>query len=350
MTAAALHNPMQLEKPIKLTVSYTHSCPLDCRHCYADCGNSRGQKELTAEQWRPFLDERIEDGTMAILFEGGEPLHRADFLGVLKGCSDRVISRVRTNGWLITGALAHELKQAGVGTVLVDFMGARAETHDWFAQRSGAFDRARKALDHLLAAGVATQALIILNRRNVGELQEFVELVHGHGVSTVGVLRLYPIGRAKHAWKELSLTLGQQMSALEALQLPPGVKLMQSWHPNNGNCCWQMAAVNAWGDSIGCSYLREYVNYGNVLQTDFMQTWQHPLYRELRAGKVEDSCGDCSSREGSHGGCRSTAFAFHGRWSAPDPYDITLNKGVDLRDLPQRVLQARPRPPDSSTA
>jgi radical SAM protein with 4Fe4S-binding SPASM domain len=136
------------------------------------------------------------------------------------------------------------------------------------------------------------------------------------------------------------------MAVLQGLRPPHGLKVMQSWHPNDGNCCWQMAAVNAWGDSIGCSYLREFVNYGNITETDFTSTWNHPLYRELRAGRVETSCGSCASREGSHGGCRSTAYAFHGRWSAPDPFDVDINHGVDLRDLPQWMLQARPRPPD----
>jgi radical SAM protein with 4Fe4S-binding SPASM domain len=146
------------------------------------------------------------------------------------------------------------------------------------------------------------------------------------------------------------MTLDEQMAVLAALRPPPGLRIMQSWHPNDGNCCWQMAAVGPTGRSIGCSYLRELVDYGNVREVPFEQTWDHPLYRALRAGGVEASCGSCADREGSHGGCRSTAFAFHGRWSAPDPFDSELNQGVDLRDLPQWMLQARPRPPDPTAA
>jgi radical SAM protein with 4Fe4S-binding SPASM domain len=114
---------------------------------------------------------------------------------------------------------------------------------------------------------------------------------------------------------------------------------MQSWHPRDGNCCWQNAAVSPTGDSIGCPYLREYVNYGNVLMTPFLDTWQHPLWTELRANEVEETCPECSATQGSHGGCRSTAFAFHGRFTAPDPYCIHTNRGVDLRALPQRLLR-----------
>lgn len=305
---------------------------------------------MTGAEWRQFLDGRLDAGVISILFEGGEPLAREDFLDVLAHCSPRALTRLRSNGWLVDDAMAKQLKAAGVGTVLVDFMGGRPETHDWFAQRAGAFDRSCAAVRRLVALQVPTQMLIILNRRNVGELPAFLALAHGLGVETVGILRLYPIGRAKHLWSEIALTLDEQMAALAALRPPEGMRIMQSWHPNDGNCCWQMAAVTPAGDSIGCSYLREFVNYGNVREVPFEETWDHPLYRRLRAGKVESSCGSCSGREGSHGGCRSTAYAFHGRWSAPDPFDIGLNEGVDLRDLPQWMLQARPRPPDPSSA
>lgn len=361
MTAAGAHaetradrdlyrNPMQLDTPVKLTVSYTATCPLDCRHCYADCGGDKGKPELTAAEWTEFLDERIDAGVVSILFEGGEPLERADFLEVLGHCSPRALTRVRTNGWLMTSALAAKLKAIGTGTVLVDFMGARPESHDWFARRSGAFERACDAVRHLVAADVPTQMLIILNRRNMGELPAFLALAGDLGVATVGILRLYPIGRAKHLWGELAMTLDEQMAVLKALRPPEGMKIMQSWHPNDGNCCWQMAAVDPVGESIGCSYLREFVRYGNVRDVSFEETWNHPLYRQLREGHVEGSCGSCSSREGSHGGCRSTAYAFYGRWSAPDPFDTELNQGVDLRDLPEWMLQACPRAPDKAPA
>jgi radical SAM protein with 4Fe4S-binding SPASM domain len=344
-----LRNPMQLDAPVKLTVSYTANCPLDCRHCYAGCGTARERPELTGQEWMELLDRRLDAGVISILFEGGEPLARPDFLEVLTRCSLRSLTRLRTNGWLVTEQMAERLRESGVGTVLVDFMGARAESHDWFTQRDGAFKRACAAVRSLVKAGVPTQMLIILNRRNMGDLADFLKLAGDLGVDTVGILRLYPIGRAKALWSELALTLDEQMAVLKALRPPEGMRLMQSWHPNNGNCCWQMAALTPVGDSVGCSYLREFVNYGNVRDVSFEQTWDHPLYRELRAGHVESSCGSCSSREGSHGGCRSTAYAFHGRWSAADPFDIDLNEGVDLRDLPQWMLQARPRPPDPTS-
>jgi radical SAM protein with 4Fe4S-binding SPASM domain len=343
-------NPFHLERPLKVTISYTHTCNQACRICYANCTPQRSEQELDGEAWRRVIDRCIADGVISIMFEGGEPLHRPDFLGVLAHCARRAMTKLRTNATLIDQAMASELKRIGLGTLLVDLWGARATTHDWLTDTEGSFERTCRGIGIAIAAGLPTTTLLILNRRNVNELQAYLELVHSMGIRRVGILRPYPLGRMRENWSELSLSLSEMMDALAALRPPAGLTVMQSWHPNDANCCWQMAAVNAYGDSIGCTYLREYVNFGNTVETPLAQTWEHPLYRELRSGHVEQSCGSCSASQNSHGGCRSTAFAFHGRWSAPDPFDSELNEGVDLRVLPSRSLPKDRRPADAAGA
>ena len=339
-------NPMHLNSPLKVTVSFTHSCNLNCQHCYASCTREPGPLELRRDEWIAFIDYLIANGIVSLFFEGGEPLNRPDFLEILSHCSRKLLAMIRTNGTLIGTDTARRFKEIGVGTVYVDVMGATAATHDDLTGTAGSHRLACEAVRSLLEAGVPTQMLLILNRRNVTELQDYLDFAHKLGVTAVGILRLYPIGRAKRNWSDLALSLEEMMNALGAMRPPAGLRVMQSWHPNDGNCCWQMAAVNAYGDSIGCSYLREFVNYGNLKTTPFLETWHHPLYRELRSGRVTGTCSTCSETQGSHGGCRSTAYAFSGRWDAPDPFDIALNKGVNLRVLPDWMLQAQPRPPE----
>jgi radical SAM protein with 4Fe4S-binding SPASM domain len=337
-----MSNPIQLARPLKVTISYTHTCNLDCALCYAGCHGEKTRRELDGAFWKRFLDLRIAEGIISVLFEGGEPLLRPDFLDVVGHCADRILTRVRTNGTLIDSAVAANLKQANLGTVLVDIWGARAATHDRLTGTPGSHARSEAGVRALMAAGVPTQMLLILNRLNVGELQEWIDYAYRLGVRAIGILRLYPIGRPRRNWSDLALSLDEMTDAIAALKAPADLRIMQSWHPNDGNCCWQMAAVNAYGDSIGCTYLRELVNYGNVTEVSFLETWDHPLYRELRSGRVEASCGDCSRTQSSRGGCRATAFAFYGRWSAPDPFDSALNNGVDLRRLPEWISAREP--------
>ena len=327
------------ESPPHLTISITDTCNRDCRWCYGDCGSKSPSSQLTTREWLSFIDYLVQNDFIQVYFEGGEPFHRPDFLEVLQHATPKLMTFVRTNGTLVDAPLAARLESIGVGRMLVDIMGATASTHDALTGRGGSFDKACGAVCELSSRGIKTDVLVILNRENAGELNDLAQLAHSLGALRLGILRLYPLGRAKRAWKELSLSLQEQNDAVARVSPPPGLKVMQSWHPRDRNCCWQAAAVNATGDSIGCMYLREYVNFGNIRTTTLLETWrEHPLYLQLRSGAVEGSCNDCHANDGTYGGCRSTAFAFRGRWTAPDPFCTTLNDGVDIRVLPRRLL------------
>lgn len=325
--------------PPKVTLSITSKCNLDCRYCYADCNRSDTPPELSIEEWRHFIDYLLEKDVIEVFLEGGELLVRPELNGLLEYCGRKLMTMVRTNGTLVDEDIARQWKSFGVGRVFLDVMGATAATHDYLAGVEGSFDRSCNAVRHLVKAGVTTDMLVILNRYSAPELPQYLELAKSLGATRVGVLRLYPLGRAKQRWSELALSLEEQERAVAGLTPPEGLGLMQSWHPKDANCCWQTATVDAWGNSIGCPYLREYVNFGNIRTVDFIESWTNdPLYRLLRSGRVEKSCPDCHHEEGTRGGCRSTAYAFHGRWTAPDPFCRTLNEGVKIDVLPARLL------------
>jgi radical SAM protein with 4Fe4S-binding SPASM domain len=325
--------------PPKITISITNTCNLRCRWCYGDCGNPGAKPELSTREWLKFIDYLVSNDFIRAYIEGGEPFHRPDFFEIIRYSSRKLMTVVRSNGTLITQEVAKELKAIGVGRMLIDIMGATAGTHDQLTGVEGSFQKSCAAVSHLSRLGIKTDVLVILNRKNFGEIQQCIDLAHRLGALRLGILRLYPLGRAKRAWEELALSLDEQTAAIENLHVPDGFQVMKSWHPNDRNCCWQGATVNAFGDSIGCTYLREYVNFGNIRVTPFLETWNdNELYRTLREGNVEKSCTSCSTKDGTCGGCRSTAFAFHGRWDAPDPFCSHLNEGTDLRVLPKHLL------------
>jgi radical SAM protein with 4Fe4S-binding SPASM domain len=333
--------PLVLETPPKITFGVTECCNLRCRHCYADCAAAPKAGELGVDDWLRIADEVIQDGVIQFYIEGGEPLAKPGFLQLLSRCAHDAMTLLRTNGTLIDQSMAAALKAAGVGRVLVDMMGADAETHEWFTRVPGSFAATCDGIRHSVAAGVPTDVLVILTRQTAPQLNALLSLAADLGAQRVGVLRLYPLGRAKQIWSDIALSLPEQTAAISALAPPDGLSVMQSWHPNNKNCCWQAAAINAFGHAIGCMYLREYVDFGRVGKIRHSDIWHYnPLYRHLRSGKVEKGCAECSASQGTAGGCRSTAYAYHGRWTAPDPFDEALNDGVDVRVLPDRAVCA----------
>ncbi len=329
---------LELHRPVKSWLQVTETCNLQCKQCYGDCVPSPRSDEMSVDQFHRVLDDMAESGVIELLVEGGEPLHRPDVLDILAYATPKMLVRLRTNGTLLDEPMADRIRAAGIRKLCIDFMGATSDTHDWHVGVPGAFEKTLNGLRVSVAAGFETLALMIMTKRNAGEIQKFVDLVTAEGVKRVGILRLYPLGRAKRYWHEMALSLPEQMAALECVTVPGDVHLMRSWHPRDANCCWQASGVDARGRSVGCSYLRDFVDFGNVLETPFLETWKHPLFVRLRSRNVKDHCPDCASTQGSAGGCRSTAYAFTGDWDAPDPYCITTNRGTDVQRLPTRLL------------
>ena len=146
------------ETPPLVALLYTESCNLDCRHCYGDCSRRPKSDELTGEEWARVVDQLIADGVVQFYIEGGEPLWRPDFLEVLARAARSAMTLLRTHGTLIDRSMADRL-ESGVGRVLVDFMGASAETHEWFTRTSGSFEAACQAVRNLVNVSVPVDVL-----------------------------------------------------------------------------------------------------------------------------------------------------------------------------------------------
>lgn len=333
---------LRLDSPTSITLGITEACPLNCRHCYADCAAEPKPGELGMAAWIGLVEALAAQGIVHLYIEGGEPLAKPGILDLIRFASLRMMTLLRTHGCGLDGGMAAALRDAGLGRALVDLMGATAATHDAQSGSAGSFAQSCAAVRHLVAHGIPADVLVILTRHTAPELQAILDLAAGLGAARVGVLRLYPLGRAKRLWSDLALPLDAQMAALAALKVPQGLTLMQSWHPKDRNCCWQGAAINASGRAIGCMYLREYVDFGDATQTPYDEIWRtNPLYRDLRSGRVDAACdASAGGGDGSKGGCRSTAYAWSGSWTAPDPFDTDLNRGTDLAQLPSRLLDA----------
>ncbi len=336
-----LANESQLDSPIKLTVCLTERCNLNCTFCYADCNAAGKAPELSMETWHKVLGEAADDGIIAFYFEGGEPFLREGFEELIRELAERAFVMIRTNATLIDQKRARRLAEIGVGEVFVDLWGASAAVHDAMTGTAGSQAQTLAGIDHLVEAGVAVKLLYVLTALNAHETAAAARLARVRVPDgALAFLRLYPLGRARSRWSELALSLEAQMAALDAAK-DAGQRIIHSWHPNNHNCCWQMAAIRADGEAIGCAYLRDYVAFGSVTEKSLQETWEHPLHQDLRRGAVEASCADCSASQGSHGGCRASAYAFHGRFTAPDPYDSRLNQGLDLTRLPDAPPAAK---------
>jgi radical SAM protein with 4Fe4S-binding SPASM domain len=336
----------------------TRRCNLACAHCYTDAGPERGANELSAAEGRKLLDELAAYNVPAVLFSGGEPTLRPDFLelaahGVGKGL--RIV--VSTNGTVITPDFARRLKETGFAYVGISLDGLR-ETHDRFRGRRGAFDLALQGIRNCLAVGQKVGLRLTLTPANAGELPGVLALIEREGIPRACFYHLVPAGRGRELellrseeerrCMELLLSRAREWAAqgreIEVLTVDNPcdgpflyLRLLREGSPRAPEALarlrWNGGALHGSGvgladiDAEGNVHPDQFwmeVNFGNVRERPFREIWtdvSNPLLAGLkdRRGLVTGRCGRCVFFDACGGGLRSRAAHLTGDPWASDP-------------------------------
>ena len=112
-----------------------------------------------------------------LLFAGGEPFVRPDLYDLGRRAIEHGIRAViSTNGTLITEEVAVRVKEVGFSYVGVSLDGGRT-TNDRFRGLPGAFDAALEGIRNCHSAGVKAGLRFTVNKRNVDDLPEILDVV-----------------------------------------------------------------------------------------------------------------------------------------------------------------------------
>ncbi len=184
-----------------LFLELTDACNLSCLHCGSNAC-PQNSRFLDAEDAKRVMDEVAErypaQGIM-ICLTGGEPLLHPDFFEIAAHAKKRGFScGMTTNGMLIDASVAERLVACGMNSLSVSLDGLR-DTHDWFRNRAGSFDKSVQGIRNLLNASsgrVIAQVTTVVHQKNLHQLEQMFEFVQDLGVDSWRVINLEPIGRA----------------------------------------------------------------------------------------------------------------------------------------------------------
>jgi SynChlorMet cassette radical SAM/SPASM protein ScmF len=321
----------------------TADCNQRCRHCWVEAGHEptpRAGPPLAPGELRRALEPARELGLEWVKVTGGEPFVRPDAIDLVEGlCADGLAVHVETNGTLLDDRLADRLAGAGVAQVAVSLDGAVAPTHDGLRCQVGAFDRAVRAIERLVARGVAVQMLFTLTRENLDELDALLERGTALGVAAFKLNVLMPVGRggALHD-AGLALPVPRLLAvatdlAARAAALPYEVttSLPLAFAPRaeltrgGGHRCPILSLVAVLADGrvaiCGLGSQRPDLVVGDLSREPLPRIWREsPGLRELRAGlpaRLRGICGRCILRAACLGGCRAAACIVGGDLHAP---------------------------------
>jgi mycofactocin radical SAM maturase len=349
-----------LDAPICLTWELTYGCNLACVHCLSSSGR-RDPGELTTAQAMAVVDELRDLQVFYVNIGGGEPTIRADFYDIVEySVAHGVGVKFSTNGSTITAERAARLAATDYVDVQVSIDGATAATNDP-VRGEGSYDAARRAMDHLAAAGFGPFKIsVVMTRDNVGELDAFAALADGYGAQ-LRLTRLRPSGRGVDVWDRLHLLPEQQVDLCRWLLDRPGVLTGDSFFHLSAlgerlpglNLCGAgrvVCLVDPVGDVYACPFvLHPEFRAGSVLDPGgFTSVWRHSdLFVSLRAPSSPGACASCGSYDACQGGCMAAKFFTGLPLDAPDP-ECVKGHGELALAAAASASSSVPRGPDHS--
>jgi len=320
----------------------TSRCNLECEHCHARGGTSSSPDELTTEEGKTLVIDRMAEVSdfKSLIFSGGEPLVREDLFELITHAKKRgFYPIIATNATMITPSVARELKKAGTLGIAASIDSTQDEVHDAFRKKQGALALAKQGIANAAAEGMYIQINITASQVNKNEIPKIIQFADDLRAHVILLYQFIPTGRGtenaqfeltKEEFREEILQAGNQQKNLHPVIAPVGLPEYWALHnvlKNKGRrsdvlrgciCGNGMFYIKPNGDVWPCAFVP--VSGGNLRKKSPLEIWSSSeTFIKLRErSNLKGICHDCSQRE-MCGGCRARAYANTGDLFAEDP-------------------------------
>ena len=336
----------------------TKACNLRCVHCYASADARPAPGELSHDEGRALLEDLKSFGVPAVLFSGGEPLHRADTIDLIAYAQSLGLScTLSTNGLMIDDAVADRLAEIGLKYVGISLDGTEAR-HDKLRGQRGAFAGTLAAIDRCRARGIKVGLRFTVHALTQVDLDEIFDLCLAHDIQRLCVYHLAYAGRGGKMQK-VDLTAEQTRKVVDRIftrsrvEHAAGSKLEVLTVGNHADAAYLLRQLErdnpgraelirqrlegTGGNRSGCNIASidpvGEVHYdqfswhyacGNVRTRPFSEIWRDafdPRLRILRdrPGHLPQRCQACRYLSVCNGNLRTRAEAATGNWLGMDP-------------------------------
>jgi len=247
---------------------YDYTCNFRCRHC--DITRLRAKNKtrfFTIDDVKELSRQADEMGLAHIVITGGEPLVFPDFDDIIKAIDPhKFYITADTNGWFLDEKKAKHLKCIGVDKIQLSLDSLLADEHDDFRRKSGSHERAVRAIDASLDAGLNIILATVVTKQRVRS-NEFIEFLEFAKKKNVGVFVTYakPVGEWEGNYNVLITR--DDMDYLRGLEKKYNVftHLTPSYGLNLGCIAVKrMVSITKYGDVLPCPYI--HVSLGNFFE------------------------------------------------------------------------------------
>ena len=305
--------PHRIDLMISAMVKDEHwNCNQKCLHCYAAGQIYSEKKELSTEEWKKIIDKCRKVCIPQLTFTGGEPTRRKDLVELIE-YSKWFITRLNTNGVLLTKELCQKLVDASLDSVQVTFYSCDKNIHNMLVGADN-FELTVEGIKNAIEVGLPISINTPLCSLN-SNYTETLKFLRDIGIKYVSCSGLIITGNAK---KEDSIktqlskddiyeilksaTKFTNENQMEISFTSPGwvdeakLKELKIDIPNCGACLSNMAIAPD-GEAVPCqSWLNSDAGLGNMLDTDWEKIWNNPKCKKQREYSAK-SLGICPLRE-----------------------------------------------------
>lgn len=293
-------------------------CNQKCLHCYAANQPLSAVPEMDTDQWLAVIEKCRGIGIPQLTFTGGEPTLRQDLVKLVQA-AQWFVTRLNTNGRMLTSALCKDLRAASLDAVQITFYSADEAVHNELVGVDGYTDTVN-GIKNALAAGLNVSLntpLCSLNK----DYRATVEFAYDLGIRYLTCSGLIPAGNAAESAsksvrlipEELTEVLRPAMDfalshGMEVNFTSPGwldedtlTGLGFTQIPSCGACLSNMAVAPD-GTVLPCQSWLTGHGLGHILRTPWNRIWRSPECCAIRmeSARMKRLCqlGDTPMQEG----------------------------------------------------
>lgn len=283
------------------------NCNQKCLHCYAAGQKLASAEELPANSWKHIIDKCRKAGIPQLTFTGGEPTLRSDLAELIEH-SKWFITRLNTNGVLLTKELCRQLYEASLDSVQITLYSADQKKHNALV---GAENWAKtvEGIKNALSSGLSVSIntpLCAINRDYV-ETLKFLKSIGVKYVTCSGTImagsaleersvdtqlnseELYDILKAAFNYCRENMDINFTSPGWIDEDKLRNIGFITL--PSCGACLSNMAIAPD-GNVVPCQSWLSEESLGNMLDTPWNNIWDNPLCRKIRkeSSKMEHTC------------------------------------------------------------
>lgn len=273
-------------------------CNQKCIHCYAGEQEYAIKDELSTSEWKHIIDECQKACIPQLTFTGGEPTLRDDLVELVEHAS-WFVTRLNTNGILLTEKLCSELYEASLDSVQITLYSKEEHIHNLLVGTS-TFNKTIQGIKNAISAGLNVSVNTPLCSLNKDYLSLVKYLHEELGVNYFTCSGIIITGNATNDDSvHTQLTEDELINILRELKeyeketsiginftspgWVDGIKLRQLGYsiPTCGACLSNMGIAPD-GTVVPCQSWLTDTHIGNLLQDDWKKIWKHKECVKIR--------------------------------------------------------------------